>query len=54
MPQYEDPSVNTHHIEDPIIKFMEKFRTHQRIKLIKGSLLNISTFFFDEITTSVI
>ena len=52
MPQYEDPSVNAHHIEDPITKSMEKIRTHQSIKLIKGSLLNTSTFSFDEITAS--
>ena len=39
-------------MEDPIIKSIEKFRVHQNIKLIKGCLLNNSTFSFDEITIS--
>ena len=52
LPQYEHPSVNTDHIEDSIIKSVEKFKNHQSIKLIKGSFLNNSTFSFDEIPTS--
>lgn len=49
IPQYEDPSVNTDHIEDPIIKPTEKFENHYSTKLIKGSFLNNSNFSFDKI-----
>ena len=51
IPPYEDPSVNTDHIEDPIKKSTEKLKNHQSIKLIKG-FLNNSTFSFDESTIS--
>ena len=46
----QDPSVNSDHIEDPIIKSKEKCKNHQSIKLIKASFLYNSTFSFDEIT----
>lgn len=40
--QFEDPSVNTDHIEDVIHRKISK--NHQSIKIIKGCFLNNSTF----------
>ena len=44
IPFYEDLSVNNDHIEDPIIKFIEKFKNHQNIKLIKTANYNRKLF----------
>ena len=48
---YENPSVYTDHIEDPIIYFIEIFKNHQSIKL-KVVFFKISPFSFDEIRIS--
>ena len=48
----EYPSVNTNHIEVPIIKSIEICKNHQSIESNESSSLNNSTFSSDEITIS--
>ena len=51
IPQYEDHSVNTDNIDDPILTGKEKFKNHQSIELIKCHYENKSnTFCFSNIT----
>ena len=51
IPQYEDHSVNTDNIDDPILIPKEKFKNRQCIQLIKCHNENKSnTFCFSNIT----
>ena len=51
IPQYEDLSVNTDNIDDPILRAKEKFKNHQSTQLIKCHYTNNgNTFCFRNIT----
>ena len=54
IPQHEDSSVNKdHHIENLILKSIEKCNFNKSIKLVPGGFLNKrTTFFCDQITLS--
>ena len=53
IPQHEDPSVNKDHIEDPILKSIEKCIFKKSMKLVQGGVLKKrTTLSFTEITHS--
>ena len=47
--QYEDPTSNTNGIADPVLRAIEKYKSHPSIKLIKTNIENNVSFRFQEI-----
>ena len=47
--QYEDPTSNTNDIADPVLRAIEKYKSHPSIKLIKTNSENNVSFRFQEI-----
>ena len=44
--KYEDSTVDTSHIDDPLLKAIRKYKNHPTVRLIKGDFKNLSTFSF--------
>ena len=46
IPQYEDPTVDTSDISNPVLKAIAHYKNHPSVKLIKNTFKNLITFNF--------
>ena len=46
IPQYEDPTVDTSDISNPVLKAIANYKNHPSVRLIKNTFKNLITFNF--------